>query len=344
MFGFSVLLTTILLKYFRTLGTNELTGEVRWNTRKPLIGGITFYICFLLATLTLLYTIYDKNTFDFKQFYGIILAVSLGFLAGLFDDAYNTIPWLKLTLQILCGLILIATGTYINIFNVGIYNYLLTLLWVVGIMNAINLLDNMDAIATIVSFFILLAMIVTVLFVPHFDKTYLWILIGAAVSLLGFMKFNWNPSKIYMGDTGSMFLGVLLAAFGIIYFWNYTPDGITSFNPLLRLLIVANIFALPIIDTTTVFIKRLIIQKKSPLIGGRDHTTHHLSYLGLKDRQVAYTFIAMSLLSSSIGFFAILFAPKWEVGWTFIFATYFILLFVFLFTISNMNTKRNEKS
>jgi UDP-GlcNAc:undecaprenyl-phosphate GlcNAc-1-phosphate transferase len=344
MFGFSVLLTTILLKYLRTLGTNDSSNEIRWNSRKPLIGGITFYICFLLATLTLLYTLPDKDVFNFRQFYGIIIAVSLGFLTGLFDDAYNTIPWLKLALQILCGIILIATGTYIDVYNYDIVNYLLTLIWVVGIMNAINLLDNMDAISTIVSFFILIAMIFTVIIIPHFDNTYLWILIGVAVSLLGFLKFNWHPSKIYMGDTGSMFLGVFLAAFGILYFWNYSPEISKDIPALSRILIVVCIFSLPIIDTATVFIKRLFIQRKSPFIGGKDHTTHHLSYLGLNDRQVAIAFIGMSLFSAIMGLLAIINVPKWNVFYTIAFATYFILLFGSLFTISNLNTKRNESS
>ncbi len=342
-FVFSILVNNFLLKYLNELETKNHNGEVRWSkTRKPAIGGITFFICFLLASLSLVYTIPRSEGFQIEQFYGLMLALSVGFLAGLFDDAYNTIPWLKLLMQILCGLSLVFTGTYIDLFDNQTFNYILTLFWVVGIMNAINLLDNMDGISTVVSFFIILACILSVFLLDTITDNYFLILVGIAASLLAFLRYNWWPSKMYMGDTGSMFLGVTLAAFGIIHIWNLQvlPDLSAPLSA--RLLAVACLFALPLTDTTAVFFKRIFRDRKSPFKGGRDHTTHHLSYLGLNDKQVAWVFTGISLINMIMALAIILVVGRWNAFHILAFGSWFVLVFGFLFVVANLNTQPNE--
>jgi UDP-GlcNAc:undecaprenyl-phosphate/decaprenyl-phosphate GlcNAc-1-phosphate transferase len=342
-FIFSILVNDFLLRYLKELGTQNHVGEERWSvTRKPAIGGITFFICFLLSSISLVYTIPRSDFFQFEQFYGLMLALSVGFLAGLFDDAYNTIPWLKLLMQIICGLSLALTGTYIDLFDVQIYNVVLTVFWVVGIMNAVNLLDNMDGISTIVSFFIILAFVLSVFVLDTITDNYFLILIGVAVSLLAFLRYNWWPSKMYMGDTGSMFLGVTIAAFGVIHVWNLQvlPGELAPASA--RVLAVACLFALPLIDTTTVFFKRVFRDRKSPFKGGKDHTTHHLSYLGLNDKQVAWVFIGISFMNTIFALSIIMVAGRWNSFHILAFGSWFVLLFGFLFVIANVNTKRDE--
>lgn len=342
-FVFSILVYDFLLKYLRNIGKSNSNGEVRWaSSRKPAIGGITFFICFLLSCISLIYTISNRETFVFEEFYGIMLALCIGFLAGLFDDAYNTIPWLKLLLQIVCGLSLALTGTYIDVFDSLLLNYTITVFWVVGIMNAINLLDNMDAISTIVSIFIILASIGAMFILPLSSQTYFLLLLGVLVSLIAFLKYNFHPSKMYMGDTGSMFLGVFVAAFGILFFWNFKVDTGVYAPVHIRFLSVMLVFALPIIDTSTVFFKRLFLDRKSPFIGGKDHTTHHLSYLGMNDKMVALVFAGMSLFCAVMGLLVLNFASAWNNFYMLGFGTFFCLLLVFLFTISLMNRKRDE--
>jgi UDP-GlcNAc:undecaprenyl-phosphate/decaprenyl-phosphate GlcNAc-1-phosphate transferase len=340
---FSLLVNDFLLKFLKNLGTKSTNGDIRWNSnRKPAIGGISFFICFLIATISMFYTIQGNDHFPMLEFYGLMFALSIGFINGLFDDAYHTIPWLKLSLQIICGIVLTSTGTSIEFFDSQIANHILTVLWVVGIMNAVNLLDNMDGISTIVTFFIILSFLLSIFILKNSEDHYFLILLGMAVSLLAFLKYNWYPSKMYMGDTGSMFLGVFIAAFGIIYLWNFkTNDGLIA--PLsARFATVALVFALPLIDTTTVFIKRLLINRKSPFKGGKDHTTHHLSYLGLNDREVALTFTALSLFNILLGVLVLQNANRWNSFYILAFGSWFALEFAVLFVVANLNTSRNE--
>lgn len=135
-----------------------------------------------------------------------------------------------------------------------------------------------------------------------------------------------------MGDTGSQFLGVLLAALAIIFFWNGQYSGAGSSHTM-QLTLVAMAFCLPIIDTTTVFIKR-IFKGTSPFIGGRDHTTHHLSYLGLTDRQVAWIFIVLTGFSVALTIFISVFIAEWQTVHMLFFGTYLMLLFLFLFIVA----------
>ncbi len=338
-FVFSILMNDFLLKFLRNLGTQLIEGDLRWTlNKKPAIGGINFFVCFLLATISIVYTLPFKENFNYVQFYGFVLSFSIGFMAGLFDDAYRTIPWLKLLLQVLCGLTLSFSGTIIHVFEYDLYNHFLTVFWVVGIMNAINLLDNMDGIAASVSLFVIIAFLISIFTVQPSRDNYALILIGTAVTLLSFLRYNWWPSKIFMGDTGSMFLGIFIASFGILYFWNFQIAE-NVFAPIsARVMSVAVVFALPIIDTTTVFIKRLIIQRKSPFKGGKDHTTHHISYLGLTDRNVALIFVGIALINACLSILIQISASNWNVFYLIAFGSWFAILAGTLFVIANLNT------
>lgn len=275
--------------------------QIRWaSASKPALGGISFYIVFLFS-VSFVGTIHSADTLtENKQFLGILGAATLAFMIGLADDAYNTRPYLKFSGQLTCGLLLASSGTYIHFFESDLLNYFISVVWVIGIMNSINMLDNMDGITTNVSIFILINAIVVLLAVNSFSSPFFLILIGLLGALIGFLYYNWNPSKIYMGDTGSQFLGALLAAISIIYFWN-TPFDTNSKIQLKQLLLTIIVFVLPIADTATVVINRLL-KKQSPFVGGKDHTTHHLSYLGFSDKQVALIFIAIASISVIITF------------------------------------------
>jgi len=335
---FSLLINGLFLKFSKTLGIrNDKETVIRWSAEsKPAFGGISFYIIFLLSVTAYSFFFEKSQYFQNQQFLGILFAVTLGFLMGLFDDAYNTKPLLKLFAQITCGIILIATGTVINFFESQILNYILTLFWVVGIMNSLNMLDNMDAIASSITLTIL-STIVSVIFMVHtISNPNIFILIGVVAGIIGFLYFNWHPSKMYMGDTGSQFLGVFVAAVGITYLWNgkdYFGEEIQT----KQILTTTLVFLLPLVDTTTVFIKR-IRKKCSPFIGGKDHTTHHLSYLGYSDRKVALIFFSIAIFSSILAI-VVLLIPNWSHWYTLPFALYIIIVFAVLFYIANLNKK-----
>lgn len=340
---FSFLINGLFLKFSRTLGVKDQNESmVRWSsTSKPALGGLSFYILFLFSIAS--YSIlFEAVTYinDIVRFLGVMSACSLGFVVGLADDAYNTKPFLKFFAQFSSAIILIATGTSINLSGMTFIDYPLTVLWVVGLMNSINMLDNMDGITTTVSISVILAVIYMLISRGEFLSIYFITMLGVLAALLGFLYYNWNPSKMYMGDTGSQFLGVFLAAIGILYLWNGHAE--IDFRIQTKQFIVALlVFIVPIIDTTTVTINRLL-KGQSPFVGGKDHTTHHLSYLGLSDRQVAMTFFGLSFLS--VIFLVIIdrFIKHWEYLHFGLFLSYFLILFGFLYGITRVN-KAKEK-
>jgi UDP-GlcNAc:undecaprenyl-phosphate/decaprenyl-phosphate GlcNAc-1-phosphate transferase len=295
----SALFNYLLLRWTRTLGRkNEVNeGEIRWSdSYKPALGGISFFLVFLLALLAYFFQHDVKgNWVNEGESIGLILVVSVGFFAGLIDDAYNTVPWFKFLAQFSCGVLLVTFGLQINFFGYFWADAALTILWTISVMNSINMLDNMDGITTITSISILTCAGICAL--PLSNDTFFYTLVcgGLVSGLFGFLIFNWNPSKIFMGDTGSQLLGALLAGVGIVFFWN-NENIIESHGWFSKLAIVLCAFVVPIGDSITVTINRLK-RGQSPFVGGRDHTTHHLSYAGLTDRQVAYVMGSLLLIS-----------------------------------------------
>jgi UDP-GlcNAc:undecaprenyl-phosphate GlcNAc-1-phosphate transferase len=134
------------------------------STTKPSLGGFSFYIVFLISISMLgVFPVMEDSYFN-KRLVGLLVASSLGFLMGLADDAYNTNPLIKFIGQFTCANILIATGFEIEITPMTQFNYIFTVIWVIGLMNSINLLDNMDAIAASTSASIMLGTIGIIFF------------------------------------------------------------------------------------------------------------------------------------------------------------------------------------
>lgn len=337
---FSLIANWILLKFVKTLGIrNRSETMIRWNAAsKPSIGGLGFFIIFLISIALQPIISGAAELFNNYQFLGILAASTMGFLMGLFDDAFNTKPYVKLFTQIACGIVLIITGTYIHLFEYEPFNYALTVFWVIGMMNSINMLDNMDGITTIVSIFIIITLIANLALMNNIANPGMILLIGILAALIGFLFFNFNPSKMFMGDTGSQFLGIFLAAISILYLWN-KPEANGTEIISKQILTTVIVFILPIIDTTTVFIKR-IKRGSSPFVGGKDHTTHHLSYIGLSDRQVSYVFMFISVISLSFTLLAFHYFT-WNTYCEVFYSAFIIITFTTLFIIANKNKDKN---
>jgi UDP-GlcNAc:undecaprenyl-phosphate GlcNAc-1-phosphate transferase len=341
--AFALLMNGLFLKFARTLGIrNNSDTVIRWsNQSKPALGGISFFIIFLLSIAC--YSILPIPGKDYaillnKELLGLMGACAIAFLMGLADDAYNTKPFLKFSVQLACGFLLASTGTMIRIFGIYELNFFLTVFWVVAMMNSINMLDNMDAITTTVSINIILAALLLLYLNHDLSNIHMLMLLGVLGALAGFLYYNWNPSKMFMGDTGSQFLGVFLAAIGITYFWN-TPDVHGKMIQSKQFIVTVLGFIIPITDTTTVVINR-ISKGKSPFVGGKDHTTHHLSYLGLSDRAVALVLAGISFLSMVCTVLIIRYIENWGYIHIALFASWFLLVFVVLFGITRMKKKR----
>ncbi len=343
---FSFLINSLFLRFFRTLGIrNKNDGTIiRWGTMsKPAVGGISFYILFLLAVASYSFFFSPSQAFYNSKFVGLLLSMALGFVIGLADDAYDTKPFLKFFIQLSCAAIMIVSGISIDLTSSTIFNYILTVFWVVGIMNSVNMLDNMDGITATVSLGIVLNAILIIVLNHDLESMHLIILVGVLSALLGFLYFNWNPSKMYMGDTGSQFLGAFLGAIGIMYFWqdNYMLSHV---SPARQFTLAVMGFILPILDTTVVVTNRLL-KGQSPFVGGKDHTTHSLAYMGLSDRQVALVFLTLSIVSIFQVIFIERFIIEWTHTYTILFSIYFLtLLFFFFYSTRHSNASLLKES
>jgi UDP-GlcNAc:undecaprenyl-phosphate GlcNAc-1-phosphate transferase len=239
------------------------------TTPMPRFGGIAMYGAVVIALLVF------EDRFRVNQLVSILLGATwVSFLGG-WDDRWGLRPILKFAGQIIAAIILIIAGVQVGFLPWPWLNWLATVVWVVGLTNAINFLDNMDGLsgglAAIASaFFLLMAVQNGQFLVGGLSAA----LLGACV---GFLVYNFNPASIFMGDTGALFLGFMLAALGIKLRFPANSDSITWMVPVL-------VLGIPIFDTTLVTISR-IRRGLHPVTPGKDHTSHRLVRLGFSQRE-----------------------------------------------------------
>jgi UDP-GlcNAc:undecaprenyl-phosphate GlcNAc-1-phosphate transferase len=209
---------------------------------------------------------------------------------GLWDDLRGLQPWPRLIAQTLTGIgvsfILIATDTSGVAFGNTFLNYAITTIWIVGVCNSINFFDNHDggAAGTV-------AVITFFLFFIAYDRQQVLVsalAIVTAGATAGFLIWNRHPAKIYMGDAGSLFLGIIISVLTI----RLSPGVVPTYK---SLAIPVMLMAIPILDTTVAVLSRLY-RGISPFQGGRDHLSHRLMRLGLARKSTAITLWALSAL------------------------------------------------
>ena len=343
---FSYLLNNILLKFSHNFGIDSRSSQnlIRWSTtKKPTTGGISFFITFLLGFIILLIQ-NPETTAASDTNLALLVTATLAFIIGFADDAYGTHPLSKFLGQVMCGVILIFFGISIQFFqtwnpNLYVLDYCLTIFWVVGLMNSLNMLDNMDGVTTTIALSILLVSAAMMVMTEGISNMF-YILIAVAGSFIGFLFLNWKPSKIYMGDTGSMFIGLLMAFVGIKYFWNI-PEGTDSLSIVRSSLIPLLVFIVPIMDTSMVTFARLA-RGSSPFVGGRDHLTHNLTRVGIAEQWVPVTLGIVSIISGTLAIFIYRQVPEWDPVYSLLFSFYPIIV-CSLFTTLYLQGTRNGK-
>ncbi|MEZ4917279.1 MAG: MraY family glycosyltransferase [Chitinophagales bacterium] len=342
----SLVLNWILLKFSKNLGIrnkNSDNQQVRWAAQeKPALGGIAFFLVFLLSvSIAGFLPSNTDNLFYNQKLIAIIVATTVGFIIGLADDAYNTNPLVKFIGQFTCAFILILGNLYIEATGNLAIDYFITTLWVVGLMNSINMLDNMDAITTTASLTIL-ASISFILSKGAYETTSVVLILGVIGALLGFLYFNWNPAKMYMGDSGSQFLGVFLAAASILTIWGERSDysGIIQLKQFVLPLLI---FTVPLMDTLTVTVRRLM-RKQSPFVGGKDHTTHQLVFFGFTEKQTALILISIGIVSGVLACLLYVGIIPWTFTTTILSYAYFFLVFGIMQVVYNIGKKRHENA
>jgi UDP-GlcNAc:undecaprenyl-phosphate GlcNAc-1-phosphate transferase len=263
----------------------------------PYLGGVAISIGITVASFAaLLYSDFTADTFN--KALSVLLPAILISAMGLYDDLKNLEPWPRLVAQSIAG---VAVAIYLiendilgQAFNNRVVDYVVTIIWVVGICNSINFFDNLDGGASGT-----VAVISIFLFAIAFNQGQLLVSALAVVTAgatLGFLIWNKSPAKIYMGDAGALFLGIIIAVLTIRLNPEVGPQSRALSIPLL-------LMAVPILDTTTVVVSRLS-RGISPFTGGRDHLSHRLMRKGLGRKATAYVLWGMAAAFGSVAFLA----------------------------------------
>ena len=270
-------LTLILIKTIR--GFNFLTfllNRLPISAGKSVspFGGISVILSFLI-TLWLLLFLGMVDARNINLFTVLTLGVGLMFLLGIYDDITHCPARLKLFIQIVISCILYFSGFQIDrigsLVDLGPFSILLTILWIVGITNAINLIDGMDGLAPGIIFFSCLTLVFVYLERNIIEASFLAVVLAG--STLGFFFFNLPPAKIILGDTGSLPLGLLVSLITLLPLNQGHTDEIYYLIPVITLLI-------PIMDTTFAFFRR-VLKGINPFTKDAKHFHHRLEKLGL---------------------------------------------------------------
>lgn len=281
-------ITPLMRKVALRLGvTDKPNARKIHSSPVPLLGGVAIYLAFI-ATLWL----FGERVY-IHQVVGIFVGATLVSLMGVIDDRWGLGSYVKLAGQIVAAAILIYSGVSVRLFGFP-WDTLITLVWVVGITNAMNLLDNMDGLSGGI------AMIAAIFFalLAALSDQYLVGTLAAALAgaCAGFLFYNWNPAHVFMGDSGSLFLGFLLAAVGIKLRFPSNINLVTWMIPVM-------VLGVPIFDTTLVFVSRLRRGQNPLTTPGKDHLSHRLAWLTGSRREAVLICYLIGCATGLVGVF-----------------------------------------
>ncbi len=257
----------------------------------PRIGGLAIYLSFLITTLLFC----DIS----KQLVTVWVGGAVLVVLGTLDDIYRLNAWLKFVIQIAAALFAVWNGCVIDHINLcGVYIHLgyfsipLTVLWIAGLTNAINFIDGLDGLACGVSAISSFSLMIVVLLNGDIVNTVVFgILFG---SCLGFLPFNLNPARIFMGDTGALFLGYSLAVMSV--------SGVFKLHAVLAFIVPLIVLAIPIFDAFFAIIRR-IAAGKSPFSADRGHLHHRLIDMGFTQKESVRLIYAICAMLGLVAIF-----------------------------------------
>ncbi|MDP4088315.1 MAG: MraY family glycosyltransferase [Bacillota bacterium] len=296
----SFILTPIVKKVaFKTGVIDEPKGGRKIHKEPtPLMGGIAIYVSFIVM-------IFLKSSDVSEAEWGIIIGGFIIMVGGILDDKRDLKPYQKLLFQVAASLVLIAMGlrigTLTNPFgdivpflNVGILSIPLTIIWVIGITNALNLIDGLDGLAAGVALISCLTILFIAITKDRTGAALLTAILSGAIA--GFLPYNFNPASIFLGDTGAQLLGFLLAAISI--------EGAIKSATVFSIVVPILTMGLPIFDTVFAIIRRKI-NGKPIMQADRGHLHHRLMDMGLNQKQAVLVMYFISALLSVISIISI---------------------------------------
>lgn len=297
----SAIFAPLTIKLAFRVGAIDVPKDARKVHAKPMprIGGLSFILGFFIAVLFVLLT--SKIT-NMPNLFGFFLGAGIVAAVGFIDDTRNIKPWMKFLGQSIGALCVIASGLricYINIPFLVLYglndvlSVIITYFWLVGVTNAINLIDGLDGLATGVSAISTLSLLV--IFILNGASEIAIVLVVALLGgLIGFLPYNFNPAKTFMGDAGSNFLGFILATLSMI--------GLAKTYTVMSIVLPVVILGLPIFDTLFAICRR-IAHHKSIMQADRGHIHHRLIDAGFSQKQAVLVLYAVTAL---LGIFAVI--------------------------------------
>jgi len=323
---------------------------------KPLLGGVAICIAFIVTILiNLLILFCCSEIFSLSHLMPdfllneivsikdvlpkLVVILFSGILIlglGLVDDIYKLSAKTKLMAQIMVALLLISFGIRITLFiENNFISSIVTLVWIVGITNAFNLLDNMDGLSAGVAF--IASIIFFVIAASQSQVFTATILLVFAGSIFGFLRYNMYPARIFMGDAGSMFIGYILAVLTVVSSY-YTKSSPTLFPVIMPVLILG----VPIFDTIYVLAVR-IKSKKDLLQGDMNHFSHRLVNLGMTQKQ-AVLFIYLITFCVGINALLLCFVNIWGSGVILVQAVCIFMIIIILERIAKRNSDKKSES
>lgn len=289
-FVLSVALVPLCRRLAFRIGLVAHPRDDRWHrTSIPLLGGIAIGVATFATTIGL----------GIASEVGVFLACAIViFVVGLVDDVLSLKPSTKLVVQLALASGLVAFGFRLTWVESRLLDSILTMVWVVGLTNAFNLLDNMDGLCAGTAVVVALMMVAGLWTgvtreIAGEEMMFLSIIAGAAA---GFLVYNFPPASIFMGDCGALMLGFSLAAMTL------GAEGVRGSRADVLTVIAAPVFVLllPIFDTTLVTVAR-ILSGRSPAMGGRDHSSHRLVAIGLSERNAVFLLWTLAAMGGAIG-------------------------------------------
>lgn len=329
----TLILTPLVRKLAFTVGAVDVPKDNRRMHKKPIatIGGLAIFIGFLVSVILLV-------QID-QKLQGILLGAVIIVVLGVLDDIMDLPAKLKFVVQFVAAGVAVAHGCVIetlsnpNIFsdaayiNLGWVGIPLTLLWIVALTNAVNFIDGLDGLAAGVSAISAGTMLVIALI---YSESSVALVIAALLgACLGFLPFNFNPAKIFMGDTGSTFLGYILATMSI--------QGMFKYYAIVSYIIPFLLLGVPIFDICFAFLRR-IAKGKSPMVADRSHMHHKLIDMGFSQKQAV---AILYVLSGLLGLSAVVLASSSGIRAMILIAAIVVVAAVALKVI--FNSKKHEK-
>jgi UDP-GlcNAc:undecaprenyl-phosphate GlcNAc-1-phosphate transferase len=274
----------------------------RWHKKRTaLLGGIAIYLGLSIALLfvadfstVLPHFLRNQPSLKLPSISAVIwLGMTFLFILGLLDDFLHIKPQTKLVGQILAASLVTFLGFRLHWFSSMTIDTMITMAWIVGITNAFNLLDNMDGLCTGIAFIVV--SVLSILYWNIEPEAALVALVFAG-SLAAFLIFNFNPASIFMGDSGSLVIGFVLAVLSLYYSESAKVNQLSNFAVPVLLMLV------PIFDTTLVTSIRLLSGRKAS-VGGKDHTSHRLVLMGFSEKRAVLSLYGITFVSGASAWF-----------------------------------------